>query len=73
MKYVILRTRFFRADQTEIVERRDVLDDVYDCESVAGEHIYHLECEPNEDGSTVYWLAPGECREPSYEVLPITA
>lgn len=80
MKYAILRTRFFhgeldRATMTiPVKERRDIIDQVFNCEGAAEDALEDLELHHGRgNASSVYWLDPGEHCEPTYEIVPIAA
>lgn len=80
MQYVILRTRYFYGKMNRdtlvipVETRRDVIDQVFDCEGAAEDALIDLEeYHGRGNACSVYWLDPGEHREPTYEILPIAA
>ncbi|AYM66157.1 hypothetical protein G6L68_25065 [Agrobacterium fabrum] len=73
MKYVILRTRFFRVAD-KLTERREVIDQIFDCRDFADDCREDLEIFHGQgNAATVYRAEADEVREPIYEVLPIAA
>ncbi|PTV70230.1 hypothetical protein [Agrobacterium pusense] len=73
MSYVILRTRHFVVEQ-KATQRREVIDQVFDCPAFAQDCLEDLEVYHGRgNASSVYYLTPGEVREPTYEIVPIAA